>query len=74
MKDVQNLTDVRGIPIQKVGVNDVHLPFLIKTKAGSFQSVLARIRLTVSTPFIFGIINSYINLIINNIVFFFCFT
>ena len=50
MKDVQNLADVRGIPIQKVGVSDVHLPFLIKTKTGSFQSVLARIRLTVDLP------------------------
>ena len=50
MKDVQSLADVRGIPIQKVGVNDVHLPFLIKTKGGSFQSVLARIRLTVDLP------------------------
>jgi GTP cyclohydrolase IB len=50
VKDIQGLTDLRGIPIQKVGVNDVHLPFLIKTKAGSFQSVLARIRLTVDLP------------------------
>ena len=50
MKDVQNQADVRGIPIQKVGVNDVHLPFLIKTKQGSFQSVLACIRLTVDLP------------------------
>ena len=50
MKDIQSLADVRGIPIQKVGVNDVHLPFLIKTKAGSFQSVLACIRLTVDLP------------------------
>lgn len=50
MKDIQNLADVRGIPIQKVGVNDVHLPFLIKTKAGSFQSVLACIRLAVDLP------------------------
>lgn len=50
MKDVQNITDDRGIAIQKVGVNDVHFPFLIKTKAGSFQSVLAKIKLTVELP------------------------
>lgn len=50
MKDVQNLTDERGIAIQKVGVSEVHLPFLIKTKAGSFQSVLANIKLTVDLP------------------------
>lgn len=50
MKDVQNTTDVRGIDIQRVGVSDVHLPFLIKTKDGHFQSVLAKIRLTVDLP------------------------
>jgi GTP cyclohydrolase IB len=50
MKDVQNLADQRGIAIQKVGVSDVHLPFLIKTKNGDFQSVLANIRLVVDLP------------------------
>jgi len=50
MKDVQNLTDERGIAIQKVGVSEVHVPFLIKTKNGSFQSVLANIKLTVDLP------------------------
>lgn len=50
MKDVQNRSDERGISIQKVGVSDVHLPFLIKTKDGSFQSVLAKIKLTVELP------------------------
>lgn len=50
MKDVQNLNDMRGIAIQKVGVTDVHLPFQIKTKNGAYQSVLARIRLTVDLP------------------------
>lgn len=50
MKDVQSLTDERGIAIQKVGVSEVHLPFLIKTKGGAFQSVLANIKLTVDLP------------------------
>ena len=50
MKDVQNSSDERGIAIQKVGVSDVHLPFLIKTKYGAMQSVLARITLTVDLP------------------------
>ena len=50
MKDVQNISDNRGIAIQNVSVSDVHLPFLIKTKAGSFQSVLANISLTVDLP------------------------
>ena len=42
--------DRRGIDIQRVGINDVYLPFLIKTKGGSFQQVTARIRFTVSLP------------------------
>jgi GTP cyclohydrolase I len=50
MKDVQNFTDSRGISIQKVGVSEVHLPFLIKNKDKSFQSVLANIKLTVDLP------------------------
>jgi GTP cyclohydrolase I len=50
LKDVQNIADERGIAIQNVGVSDVHLPFVIKTKADSFQSVLANISLTVDLP------------------------
>lgn len=50
MKDVQNASDERGIAIQKVGINDVHLPFFIKTKVNSFQSVLAKIKFTVDLP------------------------
>ena len=50
MKDVQNGSDERGIAIQKVGINDVYLPFFIKTKSNSFQSVLAKIKFTVDLP------------------------
>lgn len=50
MQDVQSRPDARGIAIQRVGVKNVHLPFLIKTKEGGFQSVLARIRFTVALP------------------------
>lgn len=50
MKDVQNSSDERGIAIQKVGIKDVHLPFFIKTKANSFQPVLAKIKFTVDLP------------------------
>lgn len=50
MKDVQNFHDERGIAIQRVGVRDCHLPFLIKMKNGKFQSVLADIQLTVDLP------------------------
>lgn len=50
MQDVQKRRDTRGIDIQRVGVKDVHLPFLIKTKEGGFQQVLARVRFTVALP------------------------
>ena len=50
MQDIQSSADSRGIAIQRVGVSDVHLPFFIKTKEGTFQQVLARIRFTVSLP------------------------
>jgi GTP cyclohydrolase I len=50
IKDVQSTVDERGIAIEKVGVNNVHLPFLIKTKDGAFQSVLAKIKMTVDLP------------------------
>ena len=50
MQDVQNRQDSRGIAIQKVGIKEAHLPFLIKTKEGGYQQVLSRIRFTVSLP------------------------
>mgnify|MGYP003403497737 CR=1 FL=1 len=50
MKDIQSSKDKRGIAIQKVGINDAHLPFLIKTKDGAFQQVLAKIKFTVDLP------------------------
>ena len=50
MLDVQNREDGRGIAIQRVGVKEVRLPFLIKKQAGGYQQVLARIAFTVSLP------------------------
>ena len=50
MQDVQSREDGRGIAIQRVGVKDVRLPFLIKKQAGGYQQVLARIAFTVSLP------------------------
>lgn len=50
MKDVQAGFDKRGISIQNVGIKEAHLPFLIKTKEGTFQQVLANISFTVSLP------------------------
>ena len=50
MQDVQNRRDKRGIAIQKVGIKEAHLPFLIKTKEGGYQQVLARVCFTVALP------------------------
>lgn len=50
MKDVQSSVDERGIAIQKVGIKDAHLPFQVKSKDGSFQQVLAKIKFTVDLP------------------------
>ena len=36
MQDVQNRQDLRGIAIQKVGIKEAHLPFLIKTREGGY--------------------------------------
>lgn len=50
MIDVQKSADRRGIAIQKVGIKEASLPFLIKTKEGDYQQVLAKICFTVSLP------------------------
>ncbi|MFA7634291.1 MAG: GTP cyclohydrolase FolE2 [Bacillota bacterium] len=50
MQDVQNLPDLRGIDIQKVGVKDVHLPLQIAAKEGGWQSVLGIVSLSVALP------------------------
>lgn len=50
MKDVQNSTDNRGIAIQRVGIKDAFLPFLIKAKAEGYQSVTAKAQFTVALP------------------------
>ena len=50
MQDVQSREDGRGIAIQRVGVKEVRLPFLIKKQTGGYQQVLARIAFTVSLP------------------------
>ncbi len=45
MKDIQSLSDSRNIVIQKVGVKNVHLPFIILEKAGGYQQVCANVSL-----------------------------
>ena len=50
MKDVQNSIDQRGIAIQRVGIKDAYLPFLIKTKSEGYQQVTAKVCFTVALP------------------------
>lgn len=50
MKDVQGQPDERGIDIQNVGIKDVHLPLLIRTKQGGYQHVIANVALSVRLP------------------------
>ena len=50
MKDVQNQADSRGVDIQNVGVKDIQLPLLIRTRDGGYQHVLSKAQLSVSLP------------------------
>ena len=42
MKDVAAERDDRGIPIQRVGVRDIHLPVRIREKGGGSARVVGR--------------------------------
>ena len=50
LKDTQNSKDVRGVDIQKVGINHLELPLTIQRKNNSNQIVNASARVTVSLP------------------------
>lgn len=50
LKDVQNEGDKRGIDIQKVGINDVDVPLRIHRKSGKYQTVCAKVRMSVALP------------------------
>jgi GTP cyclohydrolase I len=50
MKDTQGRTDQREVDLQRVGIKNVHLPFQIEQKEGGFQTVLARVQLSVDLP------------------------
>ncbi len=50
MKDLADSPDSRGITVQRVGVREVHLPILVRRKAGGFDSALARIDFGVTLP------------------------
>ncbi|MFH0702048.1 MAG: GTP cyclohydrolase FolE2 [bacterium] len=50
LKDVQNLKDLRGIDIQKVGIKNVEVPLVILRKNDKEQTVSAKATMNVSLP------------------------
>jgi len=50
LSDIQNMSDKRGIEIQKVGVKDVEIPLSVQRKNADNQIVSAKARLSVSLP------------------------
>ena len=50
MKDIQNLTDNRGVEIQKVGIKGVEYPLIIQRKDSEDQTVYAKVKMSVSLP------------------------
>ncbi len=50
LKDIQNLSDDRGIDIQKVGVRNVEVPLNIQRKNEEGQIVNARATMSISLP------------------------
>jgi GTP cyclohydrolase IB len=53
LADTQSRTDRRQVPLQRVGVKGVELPFQIKTMTGGHQTVLANASLTADLPHYF---------------------
>jgi GTP cyclohydrolase I len=50
MKDVQNQSDQRRIPIDKVGVKDIRYPIIVRDKEKDTQSTVASISMYVNLP------------------------
>jgi len=50
LTDIQNMSDKRGVEIQKVGVKDVEVPLSVQRKNADNQIVSAKARISVSLP------------------------
>jgi len=50
LTDIQNMSDDRGVEIQKVGVKDVEVPLSVQRKNSDNQVVSAKARLSVTLP------------------------
>jgi GTP cyclohydrolase I len=48
--DVQSQKDFREIPVDRVGVKDLHYPIVVLDKANKHQSTVARINMYVNLP------------------------
>lgn len=49
-KDVQNQKDHRQIPINRVGVKDVHYPIVVLDRANKYQHTIGKINMYVNLP------------------------
>lgn len=50
MEDVQNLEDYRKLPIERVGIKGLTVPFLIRTRDGVTQKVVSSVNFFASLP------------------------
>jgi GTP cyclohydrolase I len=50
LPDIQNQTDIRQIPIDKVGVKNLKYPIVVKDKENELQHTIATIAMTVDLP------------------------
>lgn len=50
MKDVASEADKRGIPIDRVGIRDLHLPVRIREKEGGYARVVGEVEASVRLP------------------------
>ena len=50
MKDIQNQRDYRKIPIDKVGIKDIHYPITVLDRRNSVQNTVAMINMYVDLP------------------------
>ena len=50
MKDIQNQRDYRNIPIDKVGIKNLHYPITVLDRSNRFQHTVANINMYVDLP------------------------
>lgn len=50
MEDIQNLRDNRKLPIERVGIKDLIIPLLIRTRSSATQKVISSINFFASLP------------------------